>query len=98
MPLLPPAPRPWQVRSGELFFPVLLIRGLLSRMSAPGLFAVNAVAVMSYAHVLYREGFEAAIGQHDLWGFMLLVLAIYGPGGWSVDCWLAPRLASPRSW
>jgi uncharacterized membrane protein YphA (DoxX/SURF4 family) len=53
---------------------------------------------VSYAHVLYSEGFEAAIGQHYLWGFMLLMLAIYGSGGWSVDRWLAPRLGSPRHW
>ena len=72
--------------------------GSLAAIGAVGLFAVNVLAVVSYAHVLYSEGFEAAIGQHYLWGFMLLMLAIYGPGGWSVDRWLAPRLGSPRSW
>ena len=70
---------------GELFFPVLLILGLFGRLSAVGLFAVNAMAVVSYAHVLLSEGFEAAVGQHILWGFMLAVLAVYGPGAWSLD-------------
>ena len=70
---------------GELFFPVLLILGLFGRAAAVGLFAVNAMAVISYAHVLLQPGFEAAIGQHYLWGFMLLVLAVYGPGRLSLD-------------
>jgi putative oxidoreductase len=71
--------------TGELAFPVLLILGFASRLSAIGLFAVNAMAVVSYAHVLLSEGFEAALAQHVLWGFMLIVLAVYGPGKASFD-------------
>ena len=93
-PLLPPVAAAMAGTFGELVFPLLLILGLLTRYAAAGLFAVNVVAVVSYAHVLYSEGFEAAIGQHYLWGFMLLVLAIYGPGAWSADRWLAPRLGN----
>lgn len=78
---------------GELFFPVLLILGLAGRIGAVGLLAVNAMAVISYAHVLYQEGFEAAIGQHYLWGFMLIVLAVYGPGAWSIDRLIERRLS-----
>ena len=93
-PLLPPVAAAMAGTFGELVFPVLLILGFLTRYAAAGLFAVNVVAVVSYAHVLYSEGFEAAIGQHYLWGFMLLVVAIYGPGAWSADRWLAPRLGN----
>jgi putative oxidoreductase len=93
-PLLPSVAAAMAGTFGELVFPVLLILGLLTRYAAAGLFAVNVVAVVSYAHVLYSEGFEAAIGQHYLWGFMLLVVAIYGPGAWSADRWLAPRLGN----
>jgi putative oxidoreductase len=98
VPLLPPTLAAVAGTAGELVFPVLLTLGLFGRIGAVGLFAVNVLAVVSYAHVLYSEGFEAAIGQHYLWGFMLAMLAIYGPGGWSVDRWLAPRLGSPRRW
>jgi putative oxidoreductase len=70
---------------GELFFPVLLAFGLFGRLAALGLSAVNLMAVISYAHVLLAPGAEGAIGQHYLWGFMLLVLAIYGPGRLSLD-------------
>jgi putative oxidoreductase len=94
VPLLPPTLAAIAGTFGELFFPVLLVLGLFGRLGALGLFAVNAMAVVSYAHVLYTEGFEAAIGQHYLWGFMLAMLAIYGPGGWSLDRLLAGRTRS----
>jgi len=76
---------------GELFFPALLVVGLFGRAAAVGLFAVNVMAVVSYAHVLLSPGFEAAVAQHYLWGFMLLVLAVYGPGRLSLDHWFGSR-------
>lgn len=84
-PLLPPAAAAAAGTFGELVFPALLMAGFMGRYAAAGLFAVNVVAVVSYAHVLLGEGFEAALGQHYLWGFMLLVLAVFGPGRWAVD-------------
>ena len=94
VPLLPPGLAAVVGTFGELFFPVLVIAGLFGRLSALGLFAVNAMAVISYRHVLLTEGFEAALGQHVLWGFMLLTLAIHGPGKWSADYALRRRLGS----
>lgn len=91
VPVLPPALAAIAGTFGELFFPLLLIVGLAARIGAAGLFAVNAMAVVSYAHVLYSEGFEAALAQHYLWGFMLLMLALYGPGAWSADGVIAAR-------
>ena len=98
VPLLSPTLAAVAGTAGELVFPVLLTLGIFGRIGAVGLFAVNALAVVSYAHVLYSEGFEAAIGQHYLWGFMIAMVAIYGPGSWSVDRWLAPRLDATRRW
>ena len=83
--------------AGELIFPSLLILGLFGRFSAVGLQAVNVLAVISYAHVLFQEGFDDAIGQHYLWGFMLAMLAIYGPESWSIDRWLLARRQRSRS-
>ena len=90
-PLLSPTIAAVAGTAGELVFPALLIAGLLGRYAAAGLFAVNAIAVVSYAHVLLTEGFEAALGQHYLWGFMLLVLVVMGPGRWSADALLDRR-------
>ena len=81
---------------GELVFPVLLILGLLTRYAAAGLFAVNIIAVVSYAHVLLGAGFEAALGQHYLWGLMLLVVLVFGPGRLSTDAWLKASGAPTR--
>ena len=72
---------------GELFFPVLLMIGLFGRFAAVGLLAVNVMAVVSYAHVLLAPGFEAALGQHYFWGALLVMLALYGPGKFSLDAW-----------
>ncbi len=97
VPLLSPELAAWAGTAGELLFPALLIAGIAGRLSAVGLFAVNVLAVISYAHVLLEPGFEAAVGQHVLWGFMLLVIAIVGPGSLSVDQLLQrfmPRVAA----
>lgn len=95
VPLLPPDWAAVAGTAGELVFPVLLCLGLASRLSALGLAAVNALAVVSYAHVLLAEGFEAALGQHLLWGYMLAVLATCGPGALALDGWLQGRRPSP---
>jgi putative oxidoreductase len=84
-PLLPPHVAAVAGAFGELFFPTLLVLGLAGRLSALGLFAVNAMAVISYQQVLLAEGSEAALGQHILWGFMAAFLALYGPGKLSLD-------------
>jgi putative oxidoreductase len=85
VPVLPPYVAAVAGTAGELVFPALLIVGAAGRLSAAGLFAVNVMAVVSYAHVLLTDGFEAAVGQHYLWGFALLVLVVLGPGRVSVD-------------
>jgi putative oxidoreductase len=94
VPLLPPELAAVAGTFGELAFPVLLIAGLFTRVGALGAFAVNAMAVISYSHVLFSEGFEAALGQHVLWGFILLVLALFGAGKFSVDQFLERRSAA----
>jgi putative oxidoreductase len=76
---------------GELFFPALLVVGLFGRVAALGTFAVNAMAVISYSDVLLAEGYEAALGNHVLWGTLLLGLTVFGPGRISVDAWLERR-------
>src|SRR5215470_19507161 len=94
VPLLPPPVAAVTGAAGELFFPALLFLGLFSRVGALGAFFVNAMAVISYRQVLLAEGSEAALAQHVLWGFMLLVLAAFGPGGIAVDSLLERRNAA----
>jgi putative oxidoreductase len=70
---------------GELFFPTLLVLGLAGRWAAIGLFAVNALAVISYSNVLLAPGYEAALASHVLWGSIAAFLVFYGPGKLSLD-------------
>jgi putative oxidoreductase len=93
VPLVSPTVAALSGTLGELLFPVLLILGLLTRYAAAGLTAVNIIAVLSYAHVLLGEGFEAALAQHYLWGYLLLVVLVFGPGRLSLDAALPGRKA-----
>ena len=72
--------------AGELGFSSLLIAGVFGRAAALGLFFVNAVAAISYPD-LSPAGFK----DHILWGALLVVVAIYGPGKLSVDRLLGQR-------
>ena len=67
---------------GELFFPVLLIMGLLGRFSAMSLSVINIVAVISLTDIA-----PAALQQHQFWGALLLGVVLWGPGKWSADAW-----------
>jgi putative oxidoreductase len=91
VPVLPPGLAAVAGTCGELFFPVLLVFGLFTRVGALGLFVMNLMAVVSYWHVLGSEGYEAALGQHVLWGFMITVIAVFGGGKISVDHLLGRR-------
>ena len=90
VPLLPPEVAAVMGAAGELGLPILLFVGLLSRPAALGLFFVNLMAVISYPQLF---GFEcpAAINDHFYWGILLLVLAAFGPGRFSLDAVLAKK-------
>jgi len=92
VPLLPPALAALLGTGGELVLPVLLALGLGGRFAALGLSVVNAVAVVSLSEIA-----PAALQQHILWGALLAGLAVFGPGRWSLERWVWPRLAGPSS-
>ncbi len=77
--------------AGELIFSVLVILGLGGRLAPLGLFAVNAMAVISYSHVFFSDVGLFGLRQHQFWGFMLAMLTIYGMGSWSLDTVLKSR-------
>jgi putative oxidoreductase len=88
VPLLPPAAAALMGTAGEIVLPVLLVLGLGGRFAALGLSVVNAVAVVSLQEIA-----PAALQQHVFWGSLLAGLAVYGPGRWSLERLLWPRLA-----
>ena len=93
VPLLPPDLAAYMGTTGELVLPALLLMGLGGRFAALGLFVLNAVAAMS----LGPEIADAALQQHVFWGSLLVGLALWGPGAWSLDHLLGRRYATQRS-
>lgn len=86
VPLLPPELAAYLGTFGELFFSLLLALGLAGRLGALGLFVLNIVAVISYPAL-----HEAGLIQHQLWGLLLLVPLLHGPGKLSIDHVLGRR-------
>ena len=84
VPLLSPAVAAFAGTAAELVLPVLLILGLGTRFAALALFAFNVVAVISYPDLS-----DAGLKDHVLWGALLAVLAVYGPGRLALDRFLA---------
>jgi putative oxidoreductase len=87
VPLLPPDLAAYMGATGELVLPLLLWLGIVSRPAALALFLVNLMAVISYPQLFAFEC-PAAINDHFYWGVLLLVLAAFGPGRFSLDGWL----------
>jgi putative oxidoreductase len=86
VPLLPPAAAALLGTAAEFGLPLLLLAGIGTRLAALALFAFNAVAVISYPDLS-----DAGLKDHILWGTLMLVLAVYGPGKLSVDALLSRR-------
>jgi putative oxidoreductase len=80
VPLLPPYAAAVLGTGAELTLPVLLALGLGSRLAAAALFVFNIVAVISYPEL---EG--AGLDQHIVWGILLAVTIVHGPGLASLD-------------
>jgi putative oxidoreductase len=90
VPLLAPPVAAALGAATELLMPVLLVLGLGSRLAAGVLFVFNIVAVLSYYDTLVQTG---GVKDHILWGTMLLVLTICGPGRIALDTLLEKRFA-----
>lgn len=86
VPVLPPEVAALLGTTAELALPVLLVAGLFSRLTAAALFVFNIVAVVSYPEIS-----DAGVVDHMLWGALLLVTVVYGPGRLALDRWIASR-------
>jgi putative oxidoreductase len=75
----------------ELTFPVLLVLGLGTRLSAFVLFVFNIVAVISYPDLG-----DVGLRDHQMWGLLLLVTLLHGPGALSLDRLIGRRVAGFR--
>ena len=83
---MPPELAAYLGTGGELVLPVLLALGLGGRFAAVGLSVVNVMAVLSLTDIA-----PAALVQHQLWGVLLLAVAVLGAGRLSLDRWIFNR-------
>jgi len=84
VPLLPADLAAYLSTIGEHVFPVLLVIGLASRLSALGLLAMSLVIQL----FVYPAGWP----QHVLWIALLLLIVARGPGAISIDQLLWSRM------
>lgn len=90
VPLLSPELAAYFGTAAELILPILLAFGLITRVSALALFVFNIVAVISYPFLLSPKG-AAGFWQHVVWGAMLWVVFVFGPGKAALDWFLSRR-------
>jgi putative oxidoreductase len=76
-PLLPPDLAAYMATVAEHVFPVLLLVGLASRLSALGLIVMTIVIQV----FVYPDGWP----EHVLWFALLLLIVARGPGALSLD-------------
>ena len=87
VPLLSPEIAAYMGTAAELSLPILLAFGLAGRFGAIALFIFNITAVLSYPDLN-----AAGIRDHQVWGLMLLVPLLHGPGKLSIDYLLCKKL------
>jgi len=80
VPFLPPEIAAYLGTAGELGLAPLLAFGFMGRFAALGLSVVNVMAALSLEDIA-----PAALMGHELWGVLLVVVALWGAGRWSVD-------------
>lgn len=88
VPLLPPDLEAYLATAAEHVFPVLLVIGLASRLSAVGLFGMTMVIQL----FVFPDGWP----EHILWIGLLLLIIARGPGALSLDHLLWTRLHPDR--
>jgi len=87
-PFLPPLPAAYLGTAAELVLPVFLVLGLGGRAAAAALFLFNIVAVVSYPGLS-----DVGLEHHQVWGLMMLITLLHGPGKLSIDHFLRKRFS-----
>ena len=89
VPLLPPEIAAYVGTATELTLPVFLVLGLGTRVAAIALFIFNIVAATSYPDLS-----PIGLKDHQVWGLLMLVTIVHGPGKLSLDCGIQRKFFS----
>ena len=88
LPLVPPEIAAYAAATAEHVFPILLLAGFATRLSALALLLMTlTIEIFVY---------PAAYPTHGVWAVALLYLIARGPGPLSVDHWLASSFSPGR--
>ncbi|NCN70130.1 MAG: DoxX family protein [Rhodoferax sp.] len=85
LPLIPPEFAATLAATAEHVFPMLLLLGLATRISALALLGMT----LTIQIFVYPDAYPT----HGTWAAVLLYLMVYGPGMLSLDHWIAKRQA-----
>ncbi|BCO26506.1 hypothetical protein MIZ03_1389 [Rhodoferax lithotrophicus] len=83
LPLIPPEIAATLAATAEHLFPLLLLFGLATRLSA--------LALLGMTLTIQLFVYPDAYPTHGTWAAVLLYLMVHGPGRLSVDEWVARR-------
>ena len=89
LPLLPPELAAHMAATAEHVFPLLLLFGLATRLSAAALLGMTLVIEIFIYPLAYPT--------HALWAALMLYLMARGPGAFSLDRMIANRMIANRS-
>lgn len=85
LPLIPPEMAATLAAFAEHFFPLLILLGLATRLSA--------LALLGMTLTIQLFVYPDAYPTHGTWAAVLLLLMVHGPGKLSLDHWIARRCA-----
>ncbi|PKO62282.1 MAG: hypothetical protein CVU24_04810 [Betaproteobacteria bacterium HGW-Betaproteobacteria-18] len=83
LPLVPPEIAATMAATAEHLFPILILFGFATRMSALALLGMT----MTIQLFVYPDAYPT----HGTWAAVLLYLMVHGPGKLSLDHWIARR-------
>lgn len=95
VPFIPPEIAANITAYAEIFLPILLLIGFLTRPAAKALFILNAIAFYSLHTADWAN--PVANSLHVFWGAVLLAIFAYGPSKVSVDSWINKKMAGQKS-
>ena len=86
LPFIPPEIAAPLAAFAEHIFPIMILLGLATRLSALGLLGMT----MTIQLFVYPDAYPT----HGTWAAVLLYLMVHGPGKLSLDHWIAKRYTS----
>jgi putative oxidoreductase len=92
VPILPPEIAAYIGTATELTLPVFLVLGLITRPAAIALFVFNIVAALTYPDIS-----ALGIKDHQVWGLLMLVTTVHGPGKLSLDYWIRRKFFNQKT-